>query len=607
VLHTESNIGGQSMSTLPTTRAGGSFDMPDTSAHVMESAPAATSVPMIARSDPYADLRPFIIRMWCTRESMCRNVFLDDFPRHSDRPATKAEEDEFLLKHFDANTLHMQGGAFLKQALYAIALYHQDEVAKFAAEWADKHHDDQDILVAIYNDDLDARSLFTAEYSIGRGDAFLNHARRIVKRVNPQNVPNEPKQAPNPFRSPSVNNQTLEVVGPKEQLGPLSSFDKRGKHIYISPGIFTDSVLDTTNTAVMVPNDPPLADTGSDPVMAETQQRKDGSFDNQFSPSGQREADRLDRSRVPPRNGYSARQPIATSPGPIVADDHPAIGLPQPNTLQGPQGSMMYHPGPHGDPLPFSPLHMNSHLPPVYPPGNPGPYPSPGLAQGASASLPIWPVQTSGFMDYGAMAEHYKPYDSRQPPRGSYERMYDRSSHGVQLNSANMDPDSFNRLSGDQSNHRPNTHKNGRSPYSSNRYRRSSMHSSEGRSYSRNTPPVFHDKRILSDQTHSRQSSSFEAKYSETPRMRKHEQKQWSNPRKVPNGQRGEALSNSSHNVNHGSFAERGRQIFWLVVYSIPDRIDSNRMRSFLSEHARVKSVRYIAEPHGSASTVLVS
>lgn len=577
--------------------------MPDTSAHVMESAPAATSAPSIARSDPYADLRPFIIRMWCTRESMCRNVFLDDFPRHNDRPATKAEEDEFLLKHFDPNTLHMQGGAFLKQALYAIALYNRDEIAKFAAEWASKHHDDQGILVAIYNDELDARSLFTTEYSIGRGDAFLNHARSTIKHVNPRVVPIEPKQAPYPFLSPSVNNQTLGPTGPKKHSEPASTLDKRGKKIYSPPGILPDSVSDATNTTVTVP----LANTGPVPMTAETQQRENASTNDGFSPSGQYEEGRLDRSRVSSPNAYDTRQPIATSSGPILADNHPATGLPQLNTLQGPQGPMMYHPGPHGDPLPFSASHMDSHLPPIYPPGYPGPYPSPGLAQGAIASLPIWPVQTGGLMDYGAMAEHYKPYDSQRPPRAGRGGMRDRSSQGAQLNSAAMDPDSFNRFSGDQGSYRPNTHKNGRSPYSSSRHRRSSMHSSEGRSFSRNTPPVFHDKRILSDQTHSRQSSSFEATYSETPRMRKHDQKQWPNSRKVPNGQRGEALSTSSHNVNHGSFAEHGRRIFYLVMYSVPDHIDSYKMRSFLSEHARVKPVRYIAEPQGSASTVLVS
>lgn len=116
---------------------------------------------------------------------MCRNIYLDEFPCPKDGKATKDEEDEFLLRRFDAATLQSHGGAFLKQALYAIAKYNHDGVAEFAAAWAKKHHEEENILTRVHDDGIDARGLFTAEEASDYNDLFLIQVRCTIKRVNP--------------------------------------------------------------------------------------------------------------------------------------------------------------------------------------------------------------------------------------------------------------------------------------------------------------------------------------------------------------------------------------------------------------------------------------
>lgn len=92
---------------------------------------------VIVRSNPYNDLRPFIEQLWLTRPEICRNIFPDQFPRGvNDRGASKEEEDEFILAYFTPDELHKQGGRFLKQVLYSIAKYNEDEVLVFAGRWA---------------------------------------------------------------------------------------------------------------------------------------------------------------------------------------------------------------------------------------------------------------------------------------------------------------------------------------------------------------------------------------------------------------------------------------------------------------------------------------
>ncbi|THY64214.1 hypothetical protein D6C99_00315 [Aureobasidium pullulans] len=94
----------------------------------------------VVRSDPFKDIRPFIEHLWITRTNMCRNLYPDEFPRGTkEKHATKEQEDEFILRHFSADDLHEQGGRFLKQVLYSIAKYNEDNVLSRAAAWAEQY------------------------------------------------------------------------------------------------------------------------------------------------------------------------------------------------------------------------------------------------------------------------------------------------------------------------------------------------------------------------------------------------------------------------------------------------------------------------------------
>jgi hypothetical protein len=91
---------------------------------------------IILRQNAYADMRPFIEHLWETRREMCCNIYLDQFPRGTaDRGATREEEDAFLLGYFSERDLHLQGGRFLKQVLYAIAKFNEDSVLSHAEKW----------------------------------------------------------------------------------------------------------------------------------------------------------------------------------------------------------------------------------------------------------------------------------------------------------------------------------------------------------------------------------------------------------------------------------------------------------------------------------------
>ncbi|CAD0108789.1 unnamed protein product [Aureobasidium uvarum] len=91
---------------------------------------------IILRQNAYADMRPFIEHLWEDRRAMCCNIYPDQFPRGTaDKGATKEEEDAFLLGYFPERDLHLQGGRFLKQVLYAIAKFNEDSVLSQAEKW----------------------------------------------------------------------------------------------------------------------------------------------------------------------------------------------------------------------------------------------------------------------------------------------------------------------------------------------------------------------------------------------------------------------------------------------------------------------------------------
>ncbi|KAK6007956.1 hypothetical protein QM012_004770 [Aureobasidium pullulans] len=91
---------------------------------------------IILRQNAYADMRPFIEKLWEDRRSMCCNIYLDQFPRGATgKGATKEEEDAFLLDYFSERDFQLQGGRFLKQVLYAIAKFNEDSALTHAEKW----------------------------------------------------------------------------------------------------------------------------------------------------------------------------------------------------------------------------------------------------------------------------------------------------------------------------------------------------------------------------------------------------------------------------------------------------------------------------------------
>lgn len=107
---------------------------------------------------------------------MCGNIYPDQFPRGEKGQATKQEEDAFLLEHFDAESLHVHGGRFLKQALYSIAKYNEDSVLAFAREWALRNRDfyeDRSMLMGMCGSVAQIKNFFDAEEAAMHPEAFL--------------------------------------------------------------------------------------------------------------------------------------------------------------------------------------------------------------------------------------------------------------------------------------------------------------------------------------------------------------------------------------------------------------------------------------------------
>lgn len=110
---------------------------------------------------------------------MCCNIYPDQFPRGAGgKGATKDEEEEFILRYFSASDLHVQGGRFLKQVLYSIAKYNEDNVLKFAGKWAQEH--------AAFYEDLcsnaaDIRRVLDEEESTNFPESFLVRVALVIE------------------------------------------------------------------------------------------------------------------------------------------------------------------------------------------------------------------------------------------------------------------------------------------------------------------------------------------------------------------------------------------------------------------------------------------
>ena len=132
---------------------------------------------IILRQNAYADMRPFIEHLWEDRREMCCNIYLDQFPRGTtDRGATKEEEDAFLLSYFTDRDLHLQGGRFLKQVLYAIAKFNEDSVLSYAERWWREHN----FCSATGMDAIQIRQVLDLHQGASFPDSFLSRVVLLI-------------------------------------------------------------------------------------------------------------------------------------------------------------------------------------------------------------------------------------------------------------------------------------------------------------------------------------------------------------------------------------------------------------------------------------------
>lgn len=106
------------------------------------------------------------------------------FPRGPDGAASQQDEDDFLLEHFDRWTFYSLGARFLKQALYAVAVYNESRVLEFAAAWA-KHNSDRladpGILTSACAPPGEVRLFFTTEQLESYEESFLLRAIMVIR------------------------------------------------------------------------------------------------------------------------------------------------------------------------------------------------------------------------------------------------------------------------------------------------------------------------------------------------------------------------------------------------------------------------------------------
>lgn len=182
---------------------------------------------IILRQNAYADMRPFIENLWEERREMCCNIYLDQFPSGStERGATKEEEDAFLLGYFSERDLHLQGGRFLKQVLYAIAKFNEDSVLSRAEEWWRVYN----FWVVSEMDALHIRQVLDQHQGSNFPDSFLSRVVLLIsdgyKRLYSSDV------------QPSTANADMHTVPAVQQRGAsTASAGSAGSAAYLHDGV----------------------------------------------------------------------------------------------------------------------------------------------------------------------------------------------------------------------------------------------------------------------------------------------------------------------------------------------------------------------------------
>ncbi|GAB7344784.1 hypothetical protein MBLNU457_3249t1 [Dothideomycetes sp. NU457] len=103
--------------------------------------------PAIVRSNPQNDLTPFCAHLWETDTEMCKDVFDDEIPRPQpgSTTTTKAEDDAYVERFFDRDTILINGYRFLKMALIAISQYNHTQIVNCANEYFDNDKTNQEL------------------------------------------------------------------------------------------------------------------------------------------------------------------------------------------------------------------------------------------------------------------------------------------------------------------------------------------------------------------------------------------------------------------------------------------------------------------------------
>jgi len=104
-------------------------------------------IPSIARSNPEKDITSFCAYLWEYRPDICRDVFDDEIPRpqNGDLRTTKAEDDAYIERFFDKDTIAQNDHRFLKMVLIAISQYNHQQIVSCANEYFDKDKGNQEL------------------------------------------------------------------------------------------------------------------------------------------------------------------------------------------------------------------------------------------------------------------------------------------------------------------------------------------------------------------------------------------------------------------------------------------------------------------------------
>ncbi|EME50043.1 hypothetical protein DOTSEDRAFT_77159 [Dothistroma septosporum NZE10] len=179
--------------------------------------PMAT--PVIARSDPYAEIESFSqssiaedTHKWCA-------VMPWDFPQAN----TKEAEDEFLLRFFSDHEVHMHSARFLAHVWKCIALYNaQFRIPAMVEKWIEDNTEiwrHPNVTKHIFKEDAQPGVVFSEPELNTYPDAFLRVAvKGIQTRLKDMDLPSNAAEAPE--SAPAVDTAAVDSSNTEISLLP---------------------------------------------------------------------------------------------------------------------------------------------------------------------------------------------------------------------------------------------------------------------------------------------------------------------------------------------------------------------------------------------------